>query len=81
MLFYQKKEISHSDDNLLEPKLKPLISTMREGTARKTQKICSLQMHAVLPTEIMPTASIIVQLSLLPEMWAGYQKATEEELY
>lgn len=67
--------------NLLEPKLKPLISTMREGTARKTQKICSLQMHAVLPTEIMPTAIIIVQLSLLPEMWAGYQKATEEELY
>lgn len=38
-------------------------------------------MHAVLPTEILPTASIIVQLSLLPEMWAGYQKATEEELY
>lgn len=83
MLFYQKKEISHSDGmaQILGAKVKAIDFNIYErGYCKKNTK--DMQMHAVLPMKIMPaSASIIVQLSLLPEMWAGYQKATEEGLH
>lgn len=82
MLFYQKEEISHSNDmaQLVGAKVKATdFNIYDRGYCKKNTK--DMQMHAVLPMEIMPTASIIVHLSLLPEMWAGYQKATEDELY